>query len=133
MKKESFFASEIKAILSDPSFPRKVNEEAFFHYLSFLTTPAPLTLFEGINKLAAGTLLQVSSSGETKVHQWWDVLDHIDPNSEMDEDLVAAKVLAELKKAVDHRKVGDVPIGVFLSGGVDSSSNVALFSEGEQK
>jgi len=132
-KKGLVFASEIKAILSDPSYPKKVNEEAFFHYLSFLTIPAPLTLFDGINKLAAGTLLQISSSGETKVHQWWDVLDHINHETETDKDLVAARILAELKKAVDYRKVGDVPIGVFLSGGVDSSSNVALFSEGEEK
>ena len=132
-KKGLVFASEIKAILSDPSCPKKVNEEAFFHYLSFLTIPAPLTLFDGINKLAAGTLLQISSSGETKVHQWWDVLDHINHEPETDKDSVAARILAELKKAVDYRKVGDVPIGVFLSGGVDSSSNVALFSESEEK
>src|SRR5207247_11320126 len=57
------FASEIKALLEDPIQQRRVDEEAFYHYLSFLTTPAPQTLFAGIMKLEPGTWVRVSSDG----------------------------------------------------------------------
>jgi asparagine synthase (glutamine-hydrolysing) len=125
------FASEIKAILAGPERKRAVNEEAFFHYLSFLTTPAPMTLFEGINKLAAGTWVRITAAGDVQTQRWWDAWDDVVPNLEKNDAKIAAKILSELKTAVNYRKVGDVPIGVFLSGGVDSSANVALFSEGE--
>mgnify|MGYP002630762911 CR=1 FL=1 len=126
------FASEIKAILAGPERPRAVNEEAFFHYLSFLTTPAPMTLFAGIDKLAAGTWMRVGADGSRQTERWWDVFDDVTPMVGQSEADIAAAVLGELKTAVDYRKVGDVPIGVFLSGGVDSSANLALFSKGEE-
>jgi asparagine synthase (glutamine-hydrolysing) len=125
------FASEIKAILRDPTVPRAVDEEAFFHYLSFLTTPAPQTLFKGIRKLPAGCWFRLSADGSTEERRWWDVLDHAAPLPGMDEDAMAGAVRDTLAQAVTRRKVADVPIGVFLSGGIDSSTNVALFSEGE--
>lgn len=127
------FASEIKALLADPEQPRKVNEEAFYHYLSFLTTPAPQTLFEGIMKVPGGTWLKVDVSGHVLEHKYWDVLDYTTPLTDVSEDEIAARLLAELRDAVRLRKVSDVPVGVFLSGGIDSSTNVALFSEGEQE
>jgi len=123
------FASEIKAILAGPERPRAVNEEAFFHYLSFLTTPAPMTLFEGIDKLAAGTWMRIGAQGQRQTERWWDAFDDVVPLVGVPEDNIAATVLQELKTAVNYRKVGDVPIGVFLSGGVDSSTNLALFSK----
>ncbi|MGQ0663081.1 MAG: asparagine synthase (glutamine-hydrolyzing) [Pseudomonadota bacterium] len=126
------FASEIKAILADPTRERAVGEEAFYHYLSFLTAPAPATLFKGICKLPAGTWLRVDADGTTTERKWWDMLDHARPLSAMSEQETAARVLAELRVAVKLRKVSDVPVGVFLSGGIDSSTNLALFSEGER-
>jgi asparagine synthase (glutamine-hydrolysing) len=125
------FASEIKAILAGPDRKRAVNEEAFFHYLSFLTTPAPMTLFDGIEKLAAGTWTKISTTGEIQTKRWWDAWDGVAPNQNLSESEIADEVLSQLDEAVGYRKVGDVPIGVFLSGGVDSSTNVALFSKGE--
>ncbi|MBT4589174.1 MAG: asparagine synthase (glutamine-hydrolyzing), partial [Rhodospirillaceae bacterium] len=125
------FASEIKAILAGPDRKRAVNEEAFFHYLSFLTTPAPMTLFDGIEKLAAGTWTKISATGEIQTERWWDAWDGVVPNLNKSDSEIAEEILAELDEAVGYRKVGDVPIGVFLSGGVDSSTNVALFSKGE--
>lgn len=125
------FASEIKALLEVPGQDRRVHEEALFHYLSFLTTPGTQTLFDGIRKLEPGTWLRAGSDGRTKVERYWDVWDHaarIDGGS--DEEL-AERVLAELRTAVKLRKLSDVPVGVFLSGGLDSSTNAALFSEGE--
>ena len=124
------FASEIKALLADPAQKRAVDPESFYHYLSFLTTPAPNTLFEGINKLAGGCLLRISADGRMEERRYWDVWDHA-KRIDADENEIAAMVLEELRTAVKYRKVSDVPVGVFLSGGIDSSTNTALFSEGE--
>jgi asparagine synthase (glutamine-hydrolysing) len=125
------FASEIKALLADPDQKRAVHEEALYHYLSFLTTPAPQTLFEGIKKLPGGTWLRVRETGEIEERRYWDVWEHTTPLVGLPEDEIAARILAELRTAVKLRKVSDVPVGVFLSGGIDSSTNAALFSEGE--
>lgn len=125
------FASEIKALLQDPDQKRAVHEEAFYHYLSFLTTPAPQTLFSGIKKLPPGTWLRVTEDGTMEEHKYWDVLDHASPLVNVSEDDISRMLLAELRTAVKLRKVSDVPVGVFLSGGIDSSTNAALFSEGE--
>ncbi|HEY7820844.1 MAG TPA: asparagine synthase (glutamine-hydrolyzing), partial [Vicinamibacteria bacterium] len=125
------FASEIKALLQDPEQPRRVHEEAFYHYLSFLTTPPPQTLFEGIKKLAGGTWLRVGSDGRITERRYWDPLDDVSPLVGVEEEEIALRIMDELRTAVRLRKVADVPVGVFLSGGVDSSTNAALFSEGE--
>lgn len=126
------FASEIKALAADPAFVASVDEEALYHYLSFLTTPAPATLFAGVRKLPPGTWLRVRPDGSVRQQRYWDVWDEVDPLRDVSEDEIAERVLEELRVAVSYRKVGDVPIGVFLSGGIDSSTNTALFSEGEQ-
>jgi asparagine synthase (glutamine-hydrolysing) len=127
------FASEIKALLADPIQKREVNEEAFFHYLSFLTTPAPDTLFKGIRKIPNGSWLRIRQSGEIYEHRYWDVLENTTPLVNCSEEEISEHILAELRAAVNLRKVSDVPVGVFLSGGIDSSTNAALFSEGESK
>ena len=110
-----------------------MHEEAFFHYLSFLTTPAPQTLFDGIRKLPGGTWLRIKEDGTITEHRYWDVWDHTNPLMGWSEDDIAARLLDELRTAVKYRKVSDVPVGVFLSGGIDSSTNAALFSEGETR
>jgi len=125
------FASEIKALLKDPGQKRAVHEEAFYHYLSFLTTPAPQTLFDGIKKLPSGTWLRVNEEGRILEQRYWDVWDHTTPLTGVPEKEISAMILDELRTAVKLRKVSDVPVGVFLSGGIDSSTNAALFSEGE--
>jgi asparagine synthase (glutamine-hydrolysing) len=123
------FASEIKALLQDPDQERKVNEESLLDYLSFLTTPAPNTLFSGIKKLSCATWLRVGPDGMSTEHRYWDVLDHMSSLQDVPDEQLAAMVLSELRTAVKLRKVSDVPVGVFLSGGIDSSTNAALFSE----
>lgn len=130
-KNKLVFASEIKAILSDPCQKRAVNEDAFFHYLSFLTTPAPMTLFEGIYKLEPGSWLKVSLSSENKITQkkYWDVWDYTQPLTDKSEQEIIQGIRQELSEAVKLRQVSDVPVGVFLSGGIDSSTNAALFSK----
>jgi asparagine synthase (glutamine-hydrolysing) len=127
------FASEIKALLADPQQRRAVDEESFYHYLSFMTAPAPRTLFEGIRKLPAGTWLRISENGAIQERRYWDVWEHASPLTGVSDDEIAARLLEELRTAVKLRKVSDVPVGVFLSGGIDSSTNARLFSEGESR
>jgi len=125
------FASEIKALLQDPEQQRAVHEKAFFHYLSFLTTPAPQTLFDGIKKLPGGTWMRVKENGQIQEHRYWDVWDNSVSLNKISENEISERILDELRESVKLRKVSDVAVGVFLSGGIDSSINTALFSEEE--
>jgi asparagine synthase (glutamine-hydrolysing) len=127
------FASEIKALLEYPDQKREVNEESLYHYLSFLTTPAPNTLFKGISKLKPGTWIKINNMGEVEEKQYWDAWDNVTSLNDKSEEEISNLILNELKSSVKLRKVSDVPVGVFLSGGIDSSTNAALFAEGESK
>ena len=122
------FASEIKAIIEHPSISTDVNEESLYHYLTFLTTPAPQTLFAGIQKLPAGHMLVVQRNGEARTTQYWDALP---PAESIDRTDIEheQEILKLLRESIETRMMADVPFGVFLSGGVDSSANVALMSE----
>ena len=123
------FASEIKAILAFPGIPRSVHLPGLYHYLSFLTTPAPLTLFEGIQKVPAGHTLTVQRDGGVAQEEWWDVFDGVQPTADGNEGAIAGRLLHLLRESIRYRMVSDVPFGVFLSGGIDSSTNVALMAE----
>lgn len=126
------FASEIKAILAHPQVTAEVNEEALYHYLTFLTTPAPQTLFRGIQKLPAGHMLVVGRDGGTSLTQYWDALPSPSPNENgkpPDDAEQRGEILRLLRESITKRMMSDVPFGVFLSGGVDSSANVALMAE----
>jgi asparagine synthase (glutamine-hydrolysing) len=121
------FASEIKALLQAGIVDRKVNVEAFYHYLSFLTTPAPQTLFDSVLKLPAGHWLTVDATGRTDVGQWWTPL--AGDRDEAEDAVHIDRIRQLLKDSIRYRMVSDVPFGVFLSGGIDSSTNVALMAE----
>ena len=127
------FGSEVKALFADPEQPREVDEEALYHYLSFLTTPAPMTMFAGIRKLPAGSWLRVDLDGGLEERRWWDALDEAEPLRGRTDDELADLVLHELRTSVALRKVSDVPVGIFLSGGLDSSTNAVLFASGEER
>lgn len=122
------FGSEIKAILRHPAVTAEVNEDALYHYLTFVTTPAPLTLFRNIQKIPAGHLLTIDRSGELRMERYWDALPPAAP-AEITEAEHEANILSLLRESIKKRMMADVPFGVFLSGGVDSSANVALMSE----
>jgi len=125
------FASEIKAILIDPSVSREINERSFFDYLSFLCVPAPDTLFKSIKKVPNGHVLRISADGSVVDRRYWDVLDHVEDLSSTSDEDIRERLLWELRDSIVCHKESDVPVGVFLSGGIDSSTNAALFSEGE--
>jgi asparagine synthase (glutamine-hydrolysing) len=141
------FGSEIKALLEHPSVHRELNEEALDHYLTFLVPPAPMTLFQNIYKLEPGHLLIVGTDGYVHKEQYWDsVAQTSQPSIDFDGSPVAeSSLLANdvpmseescvqtirklLKQSIKDRMMSDVPFGVFLSGGIDSSTNVALMAE----
>jgi len=122
------FASEIKAILEHPSVTPDVNEEALYHYLTFVTTPAPMTLFRGVQKLPAGHMLVIDRTGEARITRYWDALPPVSPVVRTEAEH-QHNILELLRSSIKKRMMADVPFGVFLSGGVDSSANVALMSE----
>lgn len=124
------FASEIKAILKVRKKKADINEKALYDYLSFLTTPCDETLFENIYKLRPATYLCFDENGKMSKEKYWDVWDHTHPELyKADDNTISEALISELRTAVNLRKEADVPVGVFLSGGIDSSTNAALFSE----
>src|SRR5256714_991806 len=123
------FASEIKAILQHPAVTADVDEESLYHYLTFMTTPAPRTLFRDIKKLPAGHMLVIGRDGEVNISQYWDALPPEQTNETRSEEEHHAEILRLLRASIKKRMMSDVPFGVFLSGGVDSSTNVALMAE----
>ena len=126
------FASEIKALLADPALDRTMDPAAAWHYLTFVVPPPPLTMFRGIYKLPAGHKVTVRPGQEPRVTRWWDPRDAapagLDPAVYESEDACAEELRRRLDRSIERRMMSDVPFGVFLSGGVDSSTNVALMS-----
>ena len=124
--KHFIFASEIKAILLHPGLSRKLDKQALSDYLSFSVSPAPFTLFKDIFKLKAGHFLLVDKNGVGAQRQYWDAL----PKQKMKCSLVEAieGIRLRLDESIKERMMSDVPFGVFLSGGIDSSTNVAFMS-----
>ena len=120
------FASEIKCLLCHPQLKKTVHDEALYHYLTFLTTPAPQTLFENIFKLPAGHRAVINADGYINLEQYWDVFSNDNANNFDSNDDQSVRVLEALRESVKLRMVSDVPFGALLSGGMDSSTNVAL-------
>jgi asparagine synthase (glutamine-hydrolysing) len=129
---EWLFASEIRALLAHPDVSAEMDLTAFWHYLTFIVAPAPLTLFRGIFKIPAGHRVTIDHRGQASAAEYWDCR----PSAQTtlrEADLSEADAVEELtrllRKSIARRMVSDVPFGVLLSGGVDSSLNVALMSE----
>ncbi len=129
------FGSEIKAILAHPAVRRDIDPVAMYHYLTFVTTPAPFTMFQDIRKLEPGCYLEIDGYGKTEKVRYWDAAGHGDRFPELRtltgqalEDYCVREIRRLLTEAIEKRMMSDVPFGVFLSGGIDSSANVALMS-----
>jgi asparagine synthase (glutamine-hydrolysing) len=121
------FGSEVKALLQHPQCPRELDMSSLSKYLAYEYVPAPHCIFKGVKKLPAGHCLSWQN-GKTSVRRYWDVaFGKVSvPNNENE---VAEQLRERLKESVRLRLISDVPLGVFLSGGIDSSSVVALMSE----
>ena len=120
------FASEVKALLHVPEIEAEIDLESLHQYLTFLWVPDPKTMFRGIYKLPAGHCATFRD-GELKIRQYWDLTfpgkDASYPRSEAD---LADEVRERFRHSVEEQMVSDVPIGAFLSAGLDSSSIVAM-------
>ena len=118
------FASEIKAILASKVIKAEIDPEALNQFLTFLWSPDPLTLFAGIKTVPPGHVLQFHND-EIKLTKWWDVsFEEIEEGK--DEKWWRQRVLETLDRVVKMEMVSDVPLGSFLSGGIDSTSIVAM-------
>lgn len=118
------FGSEIKTLLESSRVERRVNYQALYDYLGFEFVPSPETMFAGINKLPAGCSL-VYEKGEIKIQRYWDLQFHPGENT-LSFDEAVEEFRFQLDFVVKSHLVSDVPLGVFLSGGLDSSCIVAL-------
>ncbi len=124
-EREFLFGSEIKSLLAHPNVKANLNEKALPEYLAMGYVCGTETLFESIHQLPPGHTIQLDESGITAVRQYWDL------NTEGAEDEFSSRVyeetyLRKLQEAVNSHMLSDVPLGVFLSGGVDSSAIAAL-------
>jgi asparagine synthase (glutamine-hydrolysing) len=119
------FASEIKAILASGLVAREVDLQALYHYVGYEFVPAPSTMFRGIQKLPPGHLLRVGD-GRLELVPYWDV--RFEP-ADLSEDEYIEGIRRLLREAVAKRLMSDVPLGVFLSGGLDSTAVLAFARE----
>jgi len=121
------FGSEIKAILADPVVPRRLNPRGLANFLCVGHAVAPETIYQNIYKLLPGHYL-IAQGGQVRTSQYWDVGDEpqLPVGSILTEAGYAERILSLLDDSVRRRMVADVPVGAFLSGGVDSSTIVAL-------
>ncbi|MBN1549192.1 asparagine synthase (glutamine-hydrolyzing) [Candidatus Babeliales bacterium] len=126
------FASEIKALWECPWITRKISRPGLYHYLTYLVTPAPYTLYEGIYKLPPGFYCMVDARGVYSFHEWYNPIVSVPTYTQRelnDEHFLVDHIRYLLRESIKKRMMSDVPFGVFLSGGIDSSLNVALMSE----
>jgi asparagine synthase (glutamine-hydrolysing) len=128
---EFLFASEIKALLAHPCVERRLDDLALSLYLTFAATPAPATLFAGIRKLAPGHRLIVDAdTGEHSLERYWQPLpDPEESGRRRPPEEYVERLERLVRESIRLRMMSDVPYGAFLSGGLDSSLNVALMAE----
>lgn len=125
-----YFASELKAILTVPGFTREINLDALHHFLSLKHVPHPLTIFKGVSMLPPAHSLIFTSGKPLRIQRYWDVDFSVDPNlARQSEEELVDELLRLLRQGVQRRLMADVPIGFFLSGGLDSSLSTALAAE----
>jgi asparagine synthase (glutamine-hydrolysing) len=124
------FGSEIKAVLADPAVPRELEDGAIAAYLTFGYVPTPRTFFAGIRSLPPGHVLTFEPGGEAVVERYWEPPLVRNGVSRLERPLedAADEVRSLLRGAVARRLISDVPLGAFLSGGIDSSAIVGLMA-----
>ncbi len=119
------FASEIKSLLANPNLPREIDYESIYHYLSLRFIPAPRTMFEHIQKLPPAHYL-IYRDGSVHVSQYWEL--SFEEKLEINADELLEGLGDKLNEAVASHLISDVPVGAFLSGGMDSSMVVAMMA-----
>jgi asparagine synthase (glutamine-hydrolysing) len=126
--RDSFvFGSEFSALLLHPSISREIDRAALDDYLSFMCVPAPQTAYRDIRKLEPGHSLTLTRDGEIKTQRYWEP--DFSKKVKLTEEEAGERALELLREAVRVRLMSEVPLGAFLSGGIDSSAVVALMAE----
>lgn len=124
-----FFASELKALKQAPGWDGSLDRDAIGAFLRYSYVPAPASIYAGVFKLEPGRMLEIDAQGPPRISAWWSLEDvaagHTAPLA-ASENEVLARIEALLGDSVRRRMVADVPLGAFLSGGIDSSLVVAL-------
>jgi asparagine synthase (glutamine-hydrolysing) len=124
------FGSELKALRADSGWTPALDRDALAAYLRFGYVPAPHTIYRGVRKLPPGTILTVREHGVPKITSFWSLADvaRAGQSARLDvsEEEATKRFDALLRDAIGRRMVADVPLGAFLSGGIDSSTVVAL-------
>ncbi|HEX3741952.1 MAG TPA: asparagine synthase (glutamine-hydrolyzing) [Terriglobales bacterium] len=127
------FASEAKALLEVPGVDAKIDLRALDQYLTFLWVPEPKTLFEGIFKLPAGHSATFRD-GELKISQYWDLsFPPVEHEFRRSEDSLIEEVRDRFERSVEQQMISDVPVGAFLSAGLDSSAIVSAMARTAKK
>ncbi|HEV7860709.1 MAG TPA: asparagine synthase (glutamine-hydrolyzing) [Pyrinomonadaceae bacterium] len=121
------FGSEFSALLLHPDISREIEPGALHYYLSYMYVPAPLTAYRAIRKLEPGHTLRWSKNGDIRIERYWQP--DFSQKLKIDEEEAGERALELLREAVRVRLMSEVPLGAFLSGGVDSSAVVALMSQ----
>ena len=124
--KRLLFGSEIKSILAYPGVHRNINIQALYDYFRLLYIPAPKSIFKDIFKLPAGHILTMGPDSNLAVQQYWDL--RFESEERISEQEWCARILEKLQEAVKIRLISEVPLGAFLSGGIDSSAVVGLMA-----
>ena len=124
--KRLLFGSELKAILAYPRVRRDLNLQALYDYFCLLYIPAPKSIFKNIFKLPAGHTLTMGQNCQPQVQEYWDI--SFDPEESVSEQEWCERIIEKLREAVKIRLMSDVPLGAFLSGGIDSSAVVGLMA-----
>jgi asparagine synthase (glutamine-hydrolysing) len=125
------FASELKALMACPSFSREVDRAALQYFLEFQYVPAPHSIFRGARKILPGHIITIAADGTETDQVYWDLFDHwkagdAPPRAEGE---YLEELSSLLVSSIRYRLISDVPLGAFLSGGIDSSLTAALMQK----
>ncbi|MBE0596685.1 MAG: asparagine synthase (glutamine-hydrolyzing) [Desulfuromonadales bacterium] len=120
------FGSELKAILAYPETSQEIDPQALFDYFNLLYIPAPKSIFKGVRKLPAGHVMTVKAGESPRIRPYWDL--KFQPDHSVSEAEWGERIREKLKECVEIRLESEVPLGAFLSGGIDSSAVVANMS-----
>ncbi len=125
------FASEIKSLFANSSLEPEVNMEALHAYLTYGYIPSPMTMFKGVFKLPPASTMLCGSRGKCDISRYWDLSyqEKIQVGREISVDQLCEEIISHLREAVRLRLISDVPLGAFLSGGLDSSIIVGLMTQ----
>jgi asparagine synthase (glutamine-hydrolysing) len=123
------FASEVRAILASEVVPRQIDPIALNEYLTYQSVPAPRTMIKGVRALSPGMWMMVDAAGIIEERKYWDMLQNTSAHAYSGKAETRGRIAELLQESAELHLASDVPLGVFLSGGIDSSAIVALISE----